>query len=413
MGAKPSAQADLLTLKTRPATSSERKRAFTRLQRSLVKQLPDEDLRRVTEAVDLSLQLVSWTLPPEGKTTLSERDLADKVRGLIFGAALGDAAGLATEFLSKAQALEFYGEDADFTPGRDLYPDEHRMMWHPGDWTDDTDQHVLLIQSLLHCGGVADAKDFAVRLHTWRSQGFAELGDESGGGLGQATKAVLNDPTFLENPVAAAAARTANKPTNGAVMRAAAAGIPYFWDEDKVTTTASELCTVTHADPRCAACCAAVCVTISKMLQGCDTDLERSAIEPGLAKAEEVLRKAGIEDTCAEFREHCGSVSLSSLKLDEVGKIGYTFKCVGAGFWALRSETVFKDTLNKIIREAGDADTNGSVAGALLGCRLGYRQLPAEWIKGMPYSSWLEAHVRAVIRVMGLLDEGCAYDVKQ
>lgn len=28
--------------------------------------------------------------------------------------------------------------------------------------------------------------------------------------------------------------------------------------------------------------------------------------------------------------------SLNDLQLDESGKIGYTYKCMGAGFWALR-----------------------------------------------------------------------------
>lgn len=28
--------------------------------------------------------------------------------------------------------------------------------------------------------------------------------------------------------------------------------------------------------------------------------------------------------------------SLDDLQLDEAGKIGYTYKCLGAGFWSLR-----------------------------------------------------------------------------
>ena len=144
--------------------------------------------------------------------------LADRIRGTLFGAALGDAAGLATEFLSSAEARAFYGE-ADFRPGRPVYPDEHRMMWCAGDWTDDTDQQVLIMQSLLHCAGRADACDFASRLLSWRSSGFPELGDQSAAGLGQTTKAVLNDPEFATAPRKAAAAHSASIPSNGGVMR--------------------------------------------------------------------------------------------------------------------------------------------------------------------------------------------------
>ena len=37
-----------------------------------------------------------------------------------------------------------------------------------------------------------------------------------------------------------------------------------------------------------------------------------------------------------------------------------------------------KDVLNELILAGGDADTNGAVAGALLGCRLGFSQLPQD-----------------------------------
>ena len=155
--------------------------------------------------------------------------LADRVRGTLFGAALGDAAGLATEFLSAAESKEFYGEDADFRPGRAVFPDEHRMMWCAGDWTDDTDQQVLMMQSLLHSGGHADPCDFAMRLLSWRTSGFPELGDQSAAGLGQTTKAVLNDPSFAASPHTAAAAHSAGIPSNGGVMRSFVDTCHFSW----------------------------------------------------------------------------------------------------------------------------------------------------------------------------------------
>merc|ERR1712217_131352 len=99
----------------------------------------------------------------------------------------------------------------------------------------------------------------------------------------------------------------------------------------------------------------------------------------------------------AELEKHAHADTLTDLALDEQRAIGYTFKCLGAGIWALRSESGFRETVNQIVRRGGDADTNGAVAGALLGCRLGYSGLPADWIAGMPYSSWLEAYVQKVI----------------
>jgi len=35
-----------------------------------------------------------------------------------------------------------------------------------------------------------------------------------------------------------------------------------------------------------------------------------------------------------------------------------------------------------VIRLGGDADTNGAVAGALLGARFGVGGIPSEWLRG-------------------------------
>lgn len=93
--------------------------------------------------------------------------------------------------------------------------------------------------------------------------------------------------------------------------------------------------------------------------------------------------------------------SLNDLQLDESGKIGYTYKCMGAGFWALRQEN-FRDALEAIAFEGGDADTNGAVAGALLGCKLGASALPDTWLYGLKYKDWLDGHIGSFLALLGL-----------
>ncbi len=41
---------------------------------------------------------------------------------------------------------------------------------------------------------------------------------------------------------------------------------------------------------------------------------------------------------------------LEELELDEPGKIGYTYKCLGAGFWAFR-QTDFRKAIEALTRE--------------------------------------------------------------
>jgi len=80
--------------------------------------------------------------------------------------------------------------------------------------------------------------------------------------------------------------------------------------------------------------------------------------------------------------------TLRDLDLENTKQMGYTYKALGAAIWALRQPN-FVHALHLVALEAGDADTNGAVAGALLGTRIGLSHLPSEWIAQFPHRGWL------------------------
>ena len=51
------------------------------------------------------------------------------------------------------------------------------IRWKKGDWTDDTDLMLLILQMACDLNGKVDAKDFARRLLHWARHGIEELGD--------------------------------------------------------------------------------------------------------------------------------------------------------------------------------------------------------------------------------------------
>ena len=155
--------ADLWSLGSE-ASAPKKAAAFERLRTHFCRRPTAAERQAAIAAVDAE-RYELWSTPPPGASTLSPERLADRIRGLVFGAACGDATGLATEFLSRADVEAFYGPDFAYCPvPKATKPDTHRMMWLPGDWTDDTDQLVLVLQSLLHSRGEADPVDFAHRL---------------------------------------------------------------------------------------------------------------------------------------------------------------------------------------------------------------------------------------------------------
>mmetsp|Transcript_15502 Transcript_15502/g.20613 ORF Transcript_15502/g.20613 Transcript_15502/m.20613 type:complete len:422 (-) Transcript_15502:176-1441(-) len=400
---------DVISLMTllanKDAPVGQKRAAFERLQQEFAPQTHQtkaysDELSRV-----FALRFDPWEQRPQDASTLSEVDLADRIRGCIFGAALGDAIGLCTEFMTQSQVEENYPPDFEFFPGCDVHPDSHRMMFPKGDWTDDTDQMILILQSLLQTGGRCNdqGSDFASQLVTWKDSGFSGLGDSGGAGLGQTTKKIILTDGFINEPCTAARKvweqSGKSLAPNGAVMRTAVTGVPFFWDSVIVDENTLAYCRVTHADPRCAASCVAISHCVSLLLRGID-DVNR-ILSDALPHAEKHLNSHECID---EFHRFASVSSLEQLELDEPHSIGYTFKCMGSGLWALRvvGDLGFSETLQQIVRAGGDADTNGVVAGALAGARLGYSRLPAAWLTGLPYALWLEAWVQKVLFMLNL-----------
>jgi hypothetical protein len=68
------------------------------------------------------------------------------------------------------------------------------------DFGDDTDQQLLLAQSLVWSGGVFNLKDFAKRLKDWSQYGLTAI-NKPPLGLTTSTRATITHPTFEQDPV--------------------------------------------------------------------------------------------------------------------------------------------------------------------------------------------------------------------
>jgi len=426
--------------------SPEKQAAVYRLRQNLVQSRSVPEKLAACAKIEQE-RYALWPTPPSPKSsapTTFDNDhramVADRVRGLIYGCALGDAVGLATEFLSRRQVQDFYGNNTLLCPQpARVYPDTHRIMWQAGDWTDDTDQMIVVLKSLFHCVGTFPQensisnedlsmleRDFATRLLDWKEHGFADLGDEGGVGMGQQTKRVLTSLGFVEHPTHVAQQvwqqGKCRAAANGALMRTAVTGLPFYWDLSKVNQITASICQTTHADPKCVASCVSMATLVALLLQrkdeeiGLETENDAQTIEALIQESLDVASRylPDEESAQAEFKDYVQvqSQTLEALELDDPSSIGYTYKCLGAGIWGLRATTgtttdpscmTFDEMIQTLVSQGGDADTNAMVAGGLWGCRRGFRQLPSEWIAQLPHAAWLEAHVQKVLFLLDLL----------
>jgi ADP-ribosylglycohydrolase len=105
---------------------------------------------------------------------------------------------------------------------------------------------------------------------------------------------------------------------------------------------------------------------------------------------------------------HCyPPVQLDSLALDQTDDNQDVFKTLGAAIYGFTRKlpkgeqtSSFKRILMDIVLQGGDADTNASVTGALLGLRIGYSMLPSEWVVGLKHWEWLEDCVEEFVDLL-------------
>lgn len=61
--------------------------------------------------------------------------------------------------------------------------------------------------------------------------------------------------------------------------------------------------------------------------------------------------------------------------------MGYTLKAMQVALWCANQAPDFEEALVAVVSAGGDTDTNGAVAGAVLGARFGLHAIPCGWRK--------------------------------
>jgi len=311
--------------------------------------------------------------PPVTRT----HDVHDMMRGLIFGQCIADATGLAGEFMQSWQVRENYSF-GQLSP-KTRISDEHRDTWLKGDWSDDSDNLILVLLSLN-----SEKPDvvFLEKLKYWYYNGFPELGDVAGCGIGNTIRNVI-----LGNKSAEQLSST----SNGSIMRSAVVGLLYTNNWATVKDLAIKLCKTTHTHPKSVAACVYITSLVWNMCNGIHdvTRLLKIAYEQSVDQ----LKQKHI----AEFKKATIVTMLSDFVMDPVHGRGYVYRPLMAAVYCLKNwYKGFEYLINEITFKGGDTDTNCAVAGAVLGVYIGYSQLPAVWVEELLHKEWLERQIKFI-----------------
>ncbi|MBR6790660.1 MAG: ADP-ribosylglycohydrolase family protein [Oscillospiraceae bacterium] len=306
----------------------------------------------------------------------------DRFRGCIIAGAAGDALGYAVEFDRLHSILKYFGPDG--ITGYELTGDE-------AVFSDDTQMTLYTLDGLLH--GKADGdyigaidRNYQDWLITQNGHGEPSRGKQS----------ILNEFPELNHPRAPgntclSALRSpvrgsVKEPVNhskgcGGVMRVAPCGL-YFKDIEKAAKIAAEAAALTHGHELgwMPAALMAAMVNLAAW-----TDLPfYNLVDEAVAVVNRLWPGAEHLPALNALIEKTVDLSMSSesdrdaIRLLGEGWVGDEALAI-ALFCVLRHPDDLKDCLIAAVNHDGDSDSTGSIAGNILGARLGLSALPAEF----------------------------------
>ncbi len=301
----------------------------------------------------------------------------DRALGALMGLAIGDALGMPTQSLTRAEVVSRFGSCLRwFERAPDDQPIAPGMA--AGSVTDDTEQAVLLAGVLLDGDGSVDARLLADRLVAWelemRARGSLDL-------LGPSTRRAID--ALRAGGDLGTVGRSGT--TNGAAMRIAPVGIAWVADDlDALVEAVVEASRLTHDTSLALAAAAAVAAAVSAGVQGATvreaTDL---AVRAAVSGARHGAQVAGA-DVAARIA-WATSLDLEQdveATADLVGRLVGTSlaaqESVPAAFAVLaaRPDDPFAACL-LAASLGGDCDTIAAMTGAVAGACHGVDAFPA------------------------------------
>jgi len=313
--------------------------------------------------------------------------MKDQVRGAIVGVAMGDALGMPAEGLKPETVQKYYGKISTYRTPRK----RHFHNLKRGQWTDDTQLTLAVGESIVKMKGL-DFEDIATaHVHAFNAERR---------GWGNTTKQGCQRLLMGENWWEAGGANGAG---NGPPMKIAPVGVLYgleVIDLIELIAACVNISKMTHGDPRAALAAVLQAYLIGEAMKSKGSISFWDLLDEIFRFAER-LEPPSDDMLSDKLRDaHVHYYSSEPIEIREI---------LGAGAFVneslpftyaimMRHKNDIEGCLETLVNMGGDADTNASMAAAILGAAYGYKAFPAKWRKG------LEDRKRLVNLADGLYD---------
>lgn len=299
---------------------------------------------------------------------VAEGETLDRAVGCLLGQAIGDSLGSLVEFRSAADVAKEYPAGV-----RELRSGVGTWGLLAGQPTDDTELALALARTLVQQRSFApDA--VATAYGRWFRDGWD---------IGTTTRQAFSELKEGTQGTAAVARRNANRvsQSNGATMRASPLAIAAT-NADQAAAWAAEDALLSHPNPVCVVANAAYVVALHAGIAGATPQEMHAAAMAAARETGNALEAGGITGTAEAVQAvvtRLEAAARGELPEDFTRQMGWVLTALQAAFHALLHAPSAEQGLVHVVGCGGDTDTNGAIAGALLGAAYGRQAWPARW----------------------------------
>lgn len=300
-------------------------------------------------------------------------DIKKKLCGYLFGTACGDALGRPVEHLTLEQIKEKYGEKGIL----EVPPDSL--------WTDDTQLMLVIARSVLRGAELEIPK-----LMDTIAEEFVSWLDEPDLGVGPTSRGAA---LRLKDGIKWSGSGIVSK-TCGSLMRVGILGFIYRNNPEKLIQAALLSGRITHLHPVSDAASIAGAYAVKLALDG----MEPEEMYKPLLKITEGYSQV-FTDALKKSYEIANSGMVDEDAMKELGLGWYADETFAlAYFCILRYPNDYKKAVQTAVNITGDSDSVGSVAGGILGAKLGIEAIPVSWIEALVDKEKLEEIVDPLLK---------------
>ncbi|WP_153798263.1 ADP-ribosylglycohydrolase family protein [Foetidibacter luteolus] len=298
----------------------------------------------------------------------------DRVRGALFGLAIGDALGVPAEF----QTRQFLKSN----PIKDLegYKSHNQP---PGTFSDDTSLAFCLAESI--CNGY-NINDVAQRFTWWYREAYwTANGDVFD--IGITTSNSIRKLEQGYKPHESGECREGSN-GNGSLMRI----LPLVFYVQNMPAInrynlVKEVSSITHAHIRSVIACF---YYVEFALLLLNEQNKEAALEQAATRVREFLHAQSIENAETDLYSPLFHNEIPVWPEDKIHSSGYVLHTLTAAVWCFMNNNSYRDTVINAVNLGNDSDTTACVAGGLAGLYYGYNAIPQTWVTAIKRTNDIE-----------------------